>query len=109
MAYGLKIWGPNGSSVVFNESFMYSRLEYSIGFNLQPGSNLGFKSLANANDPAKVQVLLLTSPVNGWRATPWMRDIRLVLYSSGFNLFHDGIYDKTNSIPGVILAMRLRD
>jgi len=109
MAYGLKIWGPNGSSVVFNESFMYSRLEYSVGFDVQPGSNIGFQSLTSANDPTKVQILLLTSPVNGYRVTPWMQDLRLVKYSTGFNLFHDGVYDKINSIPGVILGIRLKD
>jgi len=34
MAYGLQVYGPNGSSVVFDENLLFSRLSYSENYSV---------------------------------------------------------------------------
>jgi len=81
MTYGLKIYGANGTSVVFDETHIFSRLSYKEKYILQPNTTKTVQ-WSEANKPEKYQIL--TCPL--FSESAWGYEPEIKTYSTYFTL-----------------------
>jgi len=63
MAYGLKIYGVNGTSVVFDETILFSRLSYFEEYNIGKSATKTY-SWPEANNREKYQIIVVPYMTN---------------------------------------------
>ena len=98
-AYGIKVFGPNGSTEVFSSNLRASNLQVSGTFSIS-GSQTAQFSCAAANDTSKV-IIIVSSQVQGYQ--------NFLTLSKATNSYTIGLTGSGNAtVSGVTYAIRTK-
>ena len=111
MSYGLRVYGPNGSSLVLDEAMRHKRIIFQSYFSVAPGQEQTFDGIPEVNDFNKTNVVVsqyemnyFTPSTSSYGAAYF--DLRVGFYnSSRFYIYNTG--DSGWDVTGDVVVVRV--
>ena len=102
--YGVAVYGPNGSSVVFGSNLRTQNSVFSTTLSAASGTTYGPFSVANANDTSKIQITADYQVPSGSTNTVSGSQIILTKSANSFTFRHTAGGTKTFVITAIKIA-----
>jgi hypothetical protein len=108
MSYGLRVYGPNGSSLVLDEAMRHKRIINQMSFHIPPGQWQDFNGIPDVQDFNKVSLVVsqwedgIFSPWTGAYGSQYENIVVGFNNSSSFYIYNSG--DRYNTVGDVVVV-----